>query len=88
MAELQDAQQLDLQRHGHGFDFIEEQRSARRMLDFSDAESLRSRKGALLVAEKLAFKHRFGNSTTVDRDERTIPQRRAFVQSARDQFLT
>src|SRR5882724_11972955 len=87
LAELQNAQQFDLQCHGHGFDFIEEQRSTRCVLDFTDAESLRSSKGALLVAEKLALKHRFGNSAAIDRDERTAPQRRALVQSARDQLF-
>ena len=59
LAELQDAQQFDLQCHRHGFDFIKEQRSARGMLDFSNAQSLCSGEGAFLVAEKLAFEHRF-----------------------------
>src|ERR1035437_935569 len=57
------------------------------MLYFSDAESLCSRKRPLLVAKKLALKHRFRNGAAVNCNERAIAQRRAFVQSTRDQFL-
>ena len=47
----------------------------------------RTGKGALLVAEQLAFDERFGQRRAVDRDERHAPARAEVVNRARDEFL-
>ena len=83
---LQDAQDLRLERHGHVADFVEQNRSALRGLEFSRPR-LDSRRHTALDAEKLRLEERFGEGGAVDRDERTLASRALLVDQTGDQLL-
>jgi hypothetical protein len=63
---LQDVQQFGLQERMHLADFVEEQRPLVRQFEFAGFRAGRSGKGALLVAEQLAFQQLERQSGTVD----------------------
>ncbi|RMR91538.1 hypothetical protein ALP78_05388 [Pseudomonas coronafaciens pv. striafaciens] len=84
---LQQAQQLDLHVQAHAFDFIEEQRAAVGKLELADTPLLRAGKGPWLVAEQLAFHHRFSQRAGVDRHERAAAAVGQIVQRAGDHFF-
>jgi len=69
---LNSAQQLGLQPHVHLGNFVEQQRAAIGLLEFSDAARNRAGKRALLVAEQLGFEQRFRNCRAVDANERLL----------------
>lgn len=62
LAFLQHAQQLGLERQGHVADFVEQQGSAIRGIEQPGTIALGTGKGALAVAEQLAFQQVSGNA--------------------------
>ncbi len=66
---LKHAQEFRLYRGGHVADFVEKERAAVRKLELAGLSLDRARKGALLVAEKLAEQEVLGERRAVDAHE-------------------
>ena len=84
---LDRAQQLRLQPHVHLGDFVEQQRAAGGLLEFSDPPGDCAGEGALLVAEQFGFQEMLGDRRAIDRDERPLGAVGAGVDIARQHFL-
>ena len=72
LALLQDTQQLRLQCQGHLGHFVEQDRSAIGLLEFSSPSLMCAGVGALLITKQHRFEHVFGDSGTVHSDERLV----------------
>ncbi|MNY16711.1 hypothetical protein D3C86_1499940 [compost metagenome] len=79
LAHFQHTQHLHLHRKRHAFDLIQKQGAAARMFDAADAFFLCAGKSSRLMAEKLAFNHRFRQRPAIERHEITF---RAFLAPA------
>ena len=84
---LQNAQQLDLHRHRHRLDFVEEERAALGEFDLADATLLGAGEGAGLVAEQLAVEQRLGHATAVEGNVIVLAGVAEVMQAAGDHFL-
>ena len=84
---LQGAQQLDLHRHRHALDLVEEQRAAVGVLELADAAPRRAGEGADLVAEQFAVDQVLRQAAAVQRNEMAAPPLAVVVQAARHQVL-
>src|SRR6185436_13817314 len=81
------AEDLRLQRQRQIADLVEEQRPAVGELELPGLPLRRAGERALLVAEELRFKERFGDRRAVDRDKRAVVARAQRVERAREQLL-
>ena len=88
LAFLQHAKELRLLRHREVRDLVEEERTAVREFEASDAVRLRVGECALGVAEELAFEYAFGKSAEVHGDHRARGARRGGVQPRGHDFLS
>ncbi len=84
---LEDAEQLDLDRHGQVADLVEEDGAALGRLEEARAGLERPGERALLVAEELALEEGLGEGRAVDREERAPRPRRGAVEGAGQHVL-
>ena len=70
LAFFENAQQFGLRADRHVADLIQKHRSVVSLLEAADVTFERSREGALLVPEQLAFNQRFGQRGAVDGNKR------------------
>jgi hypothetical protein len=63
---LDGAQQFGLQPHIHFGDFVEQQRAAGGLLEFSDSPRNRAGERALLMAEQFGFEQMLGDRRAID----------------------
>ena len=84
---LNRAQQFHLQVRRHFGNLIKEKRAAFRSLKEADVIAHRTREGAALVAEQLAFQQRFAQRAAIHRDEGITREGAAVVDGTRHQFL-
>jgi len=85
---LQGAEQFALRRQGHVANFVEKEGAVVGVLKQADLILGRPGKGTFDVAEQLAFKQRFDEGRTVQRNERTLGARAEVMQGFGDQLLT
>ena len=84
---LEKTQQRRLHPQAHLTDFVEEQRSTVGDLQLADAIAIRAGEAALDVPEQLRFEQRFGDASTVHRDEVAAgPSRRRVDFAGHDVF--
>src|SRR5215470_16161387 len=84
---LQYPQDLRLGERRHIADLIEKERAARTLLKLADAFALCTRKRSSLMAKQLAFQQRFGDSGTVDGQERGSSPLAVMVNRPRHQLF-
>src|SRR5215471_20689725 len=84
---LQYPQDLRLGERRHIADLIEKERTARTLLKLADAFALCTRKRSSLMAKQLAFQQRFGDSGTVDGQERGSGPLAVMVNRPRHQLF-
>src|SRR5215831_15520215 len=77
---LKRTQQLRLRRQRKIANLVQEQRSARRLLDAANLAARRAREGALLVAEELALDEILRERSAVDGDEGFGGARRSLME--------
>ncbi len=85
---LQNPQELDLNRPGEVPDFVQEERAPLGLFDPPDAGLGRAGKGALLVAEQLAFQQSLAQRCAVDLHKRPAGAGAGIMHGRGDQFLS
>ena len=84
---LQRPQELDLGRHVHVADLVQEQRAALGQLEATLLERVGARERPLLVAEQLGFDQAAGQRRAAHLDERLLRAGRVVVDRVRDHLL-
>ena len=84
---LDHAQQLALHGHRQVANLVKKQRAALRRLKVAHAVFIRTREGALAIAEEFSFEKRLRDGTAVHRHEGLLAARRDFMDGARDELL-
>ncbi|MNT30385.1 hypothetical protein D3C72_1661750 [compost metagenome] len=87
LAILDNAQQLFLNQHRRGSEFIKEQRPTVSAFETPWMTFLRTGKGARLMAEQLRIEQIFVQRRAVKRDERAVPSSGKIVQAIGDQLF-
>ena len=85
---LQHAKEFALQGERHFADLVEEQRSAVRLLEASDALGTRAGEGSFFVTEQLALQQVLRNGRAIDGEEWPVVARAVLMDGASDEFLS
>ena len=81
------AQKLCLHGERHVSDFVQEDRAAFGLLEFSEMAGGGASEGSLFVSEEFGLDELSGNGRAVQRNERTARSRASIVKSAGNKFL-